>query len=157
MTVYLALGSNRGDRAAHLAAALSALAGAGVQVERVSAVRETAPEGATGRRWFLNGVVKGQTAQLPHVLLQRLRRIEQKEGRHRGGRTRKKMPRGLDLDLILYGRICIRSRELKVPHPHYASRYFVLAGLSELEPKLHAPGSAKDMRQISARRLGGRS
>ncbi|MGH9482008.1 MAG: 2-amino-4-hydroxy-6-hydroxymethyldihydropteridine diphosphokinase [Terriglobales bacterium] len=149
MTVYLALGSNRGDRAAHLEAGLAALAGVGVELERVSSIRQTAPAGATGRRWFLNGVSRGQTRLLPKVLWRRLRRIEQEHGRHRTGRATKKGPRTLDLDLILYGRARIRTPELTVPHARFATRSFVVTGLAELDPGLRAPRSS-----ISARRLG---
>ena len=154
MTVYLALGANRGDRAAQLRQALQALPALGVRVLRVSALRATAPVGpATGRGRFLNGVAQAQTRMPPQVLLRRLRRLERRQGRHRGAPPAKKTPRTLDLDVVLYGRARIRTPDLTVPHPRFLQRRFVLAGMAELAPRLHAPGNARSMRQ-ALRALG---
>lgn len=156
MTVYIALGSNVGDRAAHLQAALTKLAALpapGVKVSGVSRFARTAPVGATGHGWYLNAVARAETDLLPQVLLGRLRRIEHALGRRRPAPGRKKTPRRVDLDLILYGRARIQTPQLTVPHPRFAARRFVLDGLAELAPTLHAPGSPLTMAQLQARAL----
>jgi 2-amino-4-hydroxy-6-hydroxymethyldihydropteridine diphosphokinase len=153
LTVYIALGSNVGDRAAHLRAALEAMGHAGVRVRRVSAFSETAPVGTTGRRAFLNAVVEAETTLLPRVLLRRLLGIERAQRRWRLWPRRRKTPRPLDVDLIFYGRARLRMPELMVPHPRFAERPFVLEGLAELVPAGHAPGSAATLRQ-TVRRAG---
>lgn len=153
MTVYLSLGANRGDRAAGLAAALAALPRHGIRVERVSAIRETRPEGATGRRAFLNCAVEASTDLLPRVLLGRLRAIEHSLGRRRLDRGRA-TPRPVDLDLIFYGRARIATATLTVPHPRFARRRFVLDGLAELAPRGRAPGSGLTLRQARCLLMG---
>jgi len=155
LTVYIALGSNVGDRAAQLHAALAKLAALpapAVTVRRVSRFRRTAPVEATGRGWYLNAVAQAETDLLPQVLLGRLRRIEHALGRRRAP-GRKKTPRRVDLDLILYGQARIHTPPLTVPHPRFAARRFVLDGLAELAPTLHAPGSPLTMAQLQARAL----
>ncbi|HUX67286.1 MAG TPA: 2-amino-4-hydroxy-6-hydroxymethyldihydropteridine diphosphokinase [Terriglobales bacterium] len=148
MTVYLALGANRGHPAAQLRRALAALPALGLRVSRVSALRATAPAPpATGRRRFLNGVAEVHTRLLPQVLLRRLRALERRHGRHRGAPQAKKTPRSLDLDVILYGRARIRTPALAVPHPRFLQRRFVLQGMAELAPRRRAPGHARSMRQ----------
>lgn len=151
MTVYIALGSNQGDREAHLRAALAALAVAGVQVRRVSPFRLTAPMNTTTRRRFLNAVAEADTALLPGVLMRRLLAIERAAGRWRLRPARRKTPRSLDLDLIFYGRARLRSAGLTVPHPRFAQRGFVLEGLAALAPAAHAPGAARSLRTLRRR------
>ncbi len=132
MTAYIALGSNRGDRAAALAAALAALPALGVQVLAVSRPLDTAPLGATGRRHFLNAVARVSTALPPRVLLRRLHALERALGRHRSGPARAKTPRTLDLDLLAYGRLRLRTPELTLPHPRVRERWFIQEALAEL-------------------------
>lgn len=151
MTVYIALGSNVGDRAAHLHAALAALKAQGVRVCRISRFRRTTPVGATGRASYLNAVAEADTDLLPQVVLGRLRRVEHALGRRRPAPGRKKTPRRADLDLILYGRARIQTSQLTVPHPRFAARRFVLDGLAELAPTLRAPGSPLTMTQLQSR------
>ncbi|MGH9415794.1 MAG: 2-amino-4-hydroxy-6-hydroxymethyldihydropteridine diphosphokinase [Terriglobales bacterium] len=149
MRAYVALGSNRGDRARNLARALDAMPAAAISVRRLSAVEETQPVGATGRRRFLNAVAEVSTGLSPRVLLRRLRQIERRLGRHAGGGRNR--PRTVDLDLLLYGRARVGGRELALPHPRFAQRGFVLDGLAELAPSLRAPGSSRSMRQLRRR------
>lgn len=132
MIAIIALGSNRGDRAAELRAAVAAMARAGMRVAQVSRLLETRPQGATGRRWFVNAVAQVETDLLPRVLLRRLRAIELRQGRGRAGWPGKNTPRRLDLDLLFYGRARIHTPELEVPHPRWREREFVLQGLREL-------------------------
>lgn len=130
MRIYLLLGSNRGSSPQIFDGAVAALAQFGVQVKRVSPYRVTVPVGATGRRRYLNCAVEAETNLLPHTLLHRLQRLERDFGRHLHGR--RNPPRTLDVDLILYDRVHMRTRELTLPHPRFASRRFVLTALADL-------------------------
>ena len=136
VTVYLALGSNLGDRRAHLAAAVAGLA-PGVVVERVSALYETEPAYVLDQPRFLNAALRGRTALAPAELLELLKRIERELGRAPGLRFG---PRVVDLDILLYGGQALASAALTIPHPRMAERPFVLVPLAEIAPDLVPPG-----------------
>jgi 2-amino-4-hydroxy-6-hydroxymethyldihydropteridine diphosphokinase len=128
---YVALGSNLGDRAAHLAFAVAALRETpGIQVDRVSSIRETEPVGGPPQGPYLNGVVALRTRLAPRALLERLLAIEAATGRERG--PEQNAPRTLDLDLLLYGDEQIDEPDLVVPHPRMRQRPFVMEPLAEL-------------------------
>lgn len=134
--VYIALGSNVGDRAALLARAVEEIGRAGLRVLRRSSLYETQPVGGPPQGRFLNAVIEVETDWMPLRVLHALQKIERGMGRRRsvaGG------PRTLDLDMLFYGASVIRSRELEVPHPRLARRRFVLAPLAELAPALSHP------------------
>ena len=141
------MGSNLGDRAGHLERALGELRGGGVEVKRVSSVWETEPVGVRNQPWFLNVVAEGETELFPVQLLDRLQEIEIRMGRRR---LREQGPRTVDIDILLYGNFCIRSRRLTVPHPRLGERKFVLEPLVELAPDLRHPVSRLTMRQLLA-------
>src|SRR5687768_6156071 len=127
---YVALGSNLGDRAAHLRAALAGLAATpGVERVLASAVYETEPVGPPQGR-YLNAVAALDTSLGADALLSRLGELERAAGRERG--AERDAPRTLDLDLLLYGEECIETPELVVPHPRLHERAFVLLPLAEL-------------------------
>lgn len=133
-TAYVALGSNLGDRAALLRAALVALQrGGDVQVVTESAVYETAPVGGPEQPDYLNMVVAVATALEPEGLLERCLAIEAEHGRVRRERWG---PRTLDLDLLAFGAAERRSERLTLPHPRMAERAFVLVPLAEIAPEL---------------------
>lgn len=133
--VYLGLGSNLGDRAANLYAAMAALAPE-LRLTAVSAVYETAPMHVEDQPDFLNLVCAGRTALAPLPLLRRLKQIERELGRLPGPRYG---PRAIDLDLLLYDDIVLSTPELSVPHPRMLERAFVLAPLAEIAPALRHP------------------
>ncbi len=136
---YVGLGSNLGDRAALLQAALEALAAdEGVRVAAVSTFRETEPVGYLEQPRFLNAAAALDTDLGPRALLERLLATERTLGRRRDGR--RFGPRTVDLDLLLYGAETIDEPGLSVPHPRLAQRRFVLEPLAELEPALVVPG-----------------
>ena len=141
------MGSNLGDRAAHLELALGELRGGGVEVKRVSSVWETEPVGVRNQPWFLNVVAEGETELFPVQLLDRLQEIEIRMGRRR---LREQGPRTVDIDILLYGNFCIRNRRLTVPHPRLGERKFVLEPLVELAPDLRHPISRLTMRELLA-------
>jgi len=127
--VAIALGSNLGDRRAHLQFAIDRLRGILTDV-RVSSIHETAPEGVDGPQPdYLNAVVAGFTTLSPIALLQTLLAIERERGRTRPSL---RASRTLDLDLILYGDEVIDTPELTVPHPRYKDRQFVTKPLAEV-------------------------
>ena len=138
------LGSNLGPRAAHLDAALRALAATpGVRVVSRSAWIETEPVGGPpGAPRFLNGATLIETTLVPRALLERLLAIETSCGRVRraGGRDE---PRTLDLDLLVHGPRVVDEPGLAVPHPRLEQRAFVLRPLAEIAPELVLPRSGR--------------
>ncbi len=133
-TAYIALGSNLGDRAALLRGALAALQrGCDVRVVAESAVYETAPVGGPPQPDYLNMVVAVETSLEPEALLERCLAVEAEHGRERrerwGART-------LDLDLLSFGALVLRTARLTLPHPRLAERAFVLVPLAEIAPEL---------------------
>ena len=126
--VAVALGSNQGDREAHLAFAVNRLRGilSGV---RTSSWYETAPVGVPPQEDFLNGALVGSTTLTAHALLEVLLAIERERGRQR---PHEGAPRSLDLDLVLFGEEVIEEAGLIVPHPRFRRRRFVLEPLAEI-------------------------
>jgi 2-amino-4-hydroxy-6-hydroxymethyldihydropteridine diphosphokinase len=134
---FVALGSNLGDRRAHLRAAVAGLAEAG-RVAGVSPVYETAPVGGpAGQGPYLNAVVELETGWEPRALLGLAHRLEDEAGRVRAERWG---PRTLDVDLLLVGDATIDEPDLTVPHPRMWERRFVLAPLADLAPDVVPPG-----------------
>jgi len=145
---YVALGSNLGDREAHLSAAIEALrARPGVRVAAVSTVYETAPVGPPPQGPYLNAVVHLATQLAPRALLDCLLEIEAAEGRRRSaGRW---SARTLDLDLLFYGSLTLDEPGLCVPHPHLHERAFVLEPLCELAPRLVHPRLGETVEELA--------
>jgi 2-amino-4-hydroxy-6-hydroxymethyldihydropteridine diphosphokinase len=128
---YVALGSNLGDRAGHLAAARAALAALPcTRLVAESGVEETAPLGGMEQPPYLNQMVLLETALAPHALLAACQAIERSRGRvrgeHWGART-------LDLDIVRYGHRRITDPDLIIPHPELSNRDFWVRELAELE------------------------
>jgi GTP cyclohydrolase-4 len=134
-TVYLALGSNLGDRQGNLVEAIQSLR-ARMHVERLSSVYETEPAYLIEQPRFLNMVVKATTDLEPHELLAFLKRIERRMGRQQ---TIRYGPRPIDLDILFYDDRVINSDGLRVPHSLIPERGFVLVPLNEIAPDLAHP------------------
>jgi 2-amino-4-hydroxy-6-hydroxymethyldihydropteridine diphosphokinase len=136
MAIYLALGSNLGDRAATLDRAVHALAQRGISEEARSSLYETPPLGIPSRRPFLNAVVRVRSRLDMADLLRTMIDVERQLGRRRdhpdGDRT-------CDLDLLLVGDLVCREPALTLPHPRIRERRFVLLPLLELDPDLCDP------------------
>lgn len=136
--VFVALGSNQGDRGAMLRGALAALAQSdGVALRRTSPVYETAPVGPGRQGPYLNAVVELDVRLEPGALLDRLLAIERDHGRRRDGS--RDGPRTLDLDLLFFGERIVDEPHLELPHPRLHAREFVLAPLHDLAPDLVHP------------------
>lgn len=146
-TVYLGLGSNLGDRAAHLADAVAAL-GAIVALRRVSPVYETAPQLVTEQPKFLNVVCEGMTALSPTDLLGEIKGIERHLGRKPGPRYG---PRVIDIDILLYDDLTLQTSTLTLPHPRIPERAFVLIPLRDLAPDLSHPSWNGTVATLAAR------
>jgi 2-amino-4-hydroxy-6-hydroxymethyldihydropteridine diphosphokinase len=145
--VYLSIGSNIGDRAAHLNAAIVALAQAGFPVSKVSSFYETEPVDYLQQGWFLNCVVEGEAEVAAGTLLTRLREIEMRMG---SKKVIVKGPRILDIDILLYGEETIATPELQVPHPRMRERRFVLVPLAEIAPEVRHPSWHATAKQLVA-------
>jgi len=136
--VYVALGSNVGDRAAHLAHARARLdALPGTRVVAASRVEETAPLGPVQQGLYLNQMVLLETTLSPADLLAGCRTIEAERGRQRVAGERWG-PRTLDLDIVRYGAHTVREPDLTIPHPELPKRDFWLREIAELEARTHA-------------------
>jgi len=146
-TVYIALGSNLGDRVENLLLARERIASPHVRLTRASSIYETAPREVLDQPWFLNQVVAAETTLFPRQLLARLLRIEREMGRQR---TVSKGPRVIDLDILLFGEAVIHAPGLEIPHPRMAERRFVLEPLAELAPGLRPPRSAHTIQEMLA-------
>ena len=145
-TIYLALGTNLGDRMQNLRHAIRQLA-PNITVTRLSAVYETAPWGVTDQPDFLNLVLEGQTALSPIELLDLLKAVEQNMGRTQAIRYG---PRIIDLDILLYDDVLIQTQRLEIPHLRLAERRFVLVPLDELAPNLLHPRLGKTIHELLA-------
>lgn len=128
---FLSLGTNVGDRRAHLSAAISIVAAS--DEYRLSSVYETEPVGGVVQDDFWNMVIELETMASPYELLERARSAERAAGRTREVRWG---PRTLDVDVLLVGDERLDEPELTVPHPRLYERAFVLIPLAELAPEL---------------------
>ena len=136
-TVYLSLGSNKGDRSQYIARAMEALGAHGVSVRRKSSLYETEPVGGPpGQDRYLNVVVELDSELTPRELLQVAHGLEERAGRVR---TVRNGPRTLDVDVLLVGDLVMDEPDLVVPHPRMWERRFVVAPLSDLAPELVSP------------------
>jgi 2-amino-4-hydroxy-6-hydroxymethyldihydropteridine diphosphokinase len=139
---YLGLGSNVGDSAGHLRAAIQLLGQHGVEVEAVSSLYVTEPVGEVlDQPDFLNAAVAISTELDPESLLDVCKAVEAERGR--AFDLPRHSPRPLDVDLLLLGDIELSSDRLTLPHREVTSRRFVLAPLLELEPELALPDGTR--------------
>lgn len=137
-SVYIALGTNLGNRQDNLSRACELLQHMAGQILSYSAAYETTPVGFESTDLFLNSVVELETELEPQDLLKILRQIEEQMGRVRTRSTGYES-RIIDLDMIDYKGILLNSSELILPHPRMHQRKFVLVPLSEISPDWRHP------------------
>ena len=134
---YIGFGSNIGDRLAHIQNAIHALSETeGITLQKISSVYQTDPVGYEAQSQFLNGGAAIQTDLPPLFLLHALKDIETAIGRKHRIRWG---PREIDLDLLIYGDLCLQTEKLVIPHPEMHLRRFVLIPLAEIAPNLVHP------------------
>jgi 2-amino-4-hydroxy-6-hydroxymethyldihydropteridine diphosphokinase len=146
--VYLALGSNIGDREQNLCEAIRLLGAANICVTKISSIYETEPVDYLDQPWFLNAVLAAQTELPPAQLLGILRAIESQMG---SKKAFAKGPRLIDLDILLYGNDTIDTPDLQVPHPRMLQRNFVLVPLAEIAPALRHPSWSAPVAELLSR------
>ena len=131
--VFIALGSNVGDRHSNIQRAIEALNAVGILVERVSTIIETEPVGGPAQGKFLNAVLRTRTDLSPETLHSLTKRIESNLGRiHREVNG----PREIDIDILLYDDLALNLPHLTIPHPRMLERKFVMEPLREIAPEL---------------------
>jgi len=143
--VYLSIGSNLGDRVGHIRAALAMLRVRGVRIRRVSSFYRTEPVGVRRQPWFVNCAAEAETALMPLRLLGTLQSVERALGRRR---RPPQGPRPIDIDILLYQNLVVRSARLSIPHPRMDERRFVLVPLRELAPRLRHPVTERTVAQM---------
>lgn len=152
-TAYLSLGSNLGDRAANLRAAVAQLDVAG-RLLALSALYETQPVDVPDQPWFLNCVAAIETDKTPRELLKLALQIEAAMGRLR---MRDKGPRKIDIDLLLFANLVVDEPGLKIPHPAMHRRRFVLEPLVEIAPEARHPELGKTAQELLAKLPAGQT
>jgi len=143
--VYLALGSNMGNRAANLKEAIASLAPQ-MEVKARSAVYETDPWGFKEQEKFLNQVVRVETYLKPEQLIKHLKRLEVALGRKESFQNG---PRLIDIDILFYDDLVLYSPALTIPHPHVHERAFVLVPLMDIASDLVHPVKKKSIRELA--------
>ena len=150
VTVFLALGSNLGDRKANLEKALQLL-GERLSLERVSSLYETEPVGFEEQSLFLNAVCRVKTEVGPFQLLSLLKGVEVALGR---APSSPDAPRLIDVDILFYGNLVIETDRLVIPHPRLEERAFVLIPLAEIAPDLVHPVSGESIADLAIKVQG---
>lgn len=144
--IYLALGTNLGDRRANLRAAIAALPPT-LTVLVESPIYETPPWGITDQSAFLNMALKGETLLAPLALLSLLKRRETQLGRTPSIRYG---PRQIDMDILFYDSLILDTPELVIPHPRLQERAFALVPLADIAPDYYHPVLEKTVREMLA-------
>ena len=147
MAIYVALGSNLGNRQANLAMALRMFEPL-ARVEAVSALYESPPQPPAPPPPYLNAACRIATGLSPDALLRHLKRIEHMIGRRSGERW---APRPIDLDIVLYDGRVLDGEELVVPHARLTDRAFVLRPLLDLDPELTHPATGERLAEVLTR------
>ena len=152
---YIGFGSNIGDRLAHIQNALDTLSKTeGITLQRISSIYKTEPVGYEEQAQFLNGAAAIQTSLSPLSLLHTLKDIETAIGRKHRIRWG---PREIDLDILIYGDLCVQTEQLVIPHPEMHLRGFVLVPLAEIAPDLVHPVFQETVQTLLERLEGEKS
>jgi 2-amino-4-hydroxy-6-hydroxymethyldihydropteridine diphosphokinase len=144
-TVYLALGTNLGDRTANLKQAIASLTPQ-LEVKAKSGIYETPPWGFEDQPKFLNQVLRAKTYLDPQPLLKHLKRLEVALGRKESFPNG---PRLIDIDILFYDDRVVNTPSLVVPHPRLHERGFVLLPLMDIAPDLKHPVTQKSVREMA--------
>lgn len=141
MNVFLSLGSNKGDRRASIREALNRIGMLlDTRVTDRSSLYESSPVNFEDQPYFLNIVCRIETGMDPFTLLGSVLNIENDMGRVR---KKKWGPRNIDIDILLYGDVCVSTPVLTIPHPRMFERAFVIVPMMEIAPGLKFPDGRK--------------
>jgi len=132
---------------ANIRSALEQLTGVGVEIKRVSSFYRTEPVDFRPQTWFVNCVAEAETRLMPMQLLKAVKLVERALGRRPAVAKR---PRTIDIDILLYESVVVRSAVLNIPHPRMAERRFVLLPLRELAGNLRHPISKRTVYEMLA-------
>lgn len=143
--VYIGIGSNLGDRLRNCLSALELLRQNGLSVTKQSSMCETKPWGVTEQPEFVNMTVEAETDLAPMKLLEMIKKIEKEMGRQD---TIRWGPRIIDLDILLYDDIVLKTDSLTIPHPLMHEREFVLGPLSEIAGEFVHPVLKKSIADL---------
>ncbi len=145
---YLGLGSNIGDKILNVKRATEALDSlTGTKVVKRSSYYRSEPWGYKEQEWFVNAVAAAETVLPPSQLLTEIKALENRLGRTPP--TRQWGPRVVDIDILLYGRLILKSPELSIPHSLLTKRLFVLIPLLEIAPTLTLPGTDEPLQNYA--------
>jgi 2-amino-4-hydroxy-6-hydroxymethyldihydropteridine diphosphokinase len=144
-TVFIGLGSNKGNRKNNILRAIDLLEKSGQKVLKTSKIYNTAPYGYLKQRSFLNAVIRLKTELLPKKLLKLCKDIEKEIGRKKSFRWG---PREIDLDILFFDKKILRSKQLIIPHKDLHNREFVLIPLTEISPNLTHPVFKKRVSEL---------
>ena len=145
--VFLSFGSNLGDRVGNIRKALAELPGVGVEIKRVSSFYRTEAVDFRPQAWFVNCVAEAETRLMPLQLLKAVKLVERALGRRP---SLAKRPRPIDIDILLYESVVMRSAVLNIPHERMTERRFVLLPLRELAGNLRHPISKRTVYEMLA-------
>ena len=145
--VYISIGSNLGDREENCKQALRLLHTNGILIKKQSRMYETEPWGIKDQPKFINMAVEVETDKKPEELLRVLKEIEKEIGRKE---TVKWGPRVIDLDIIFYDDLILKTETLEIPHPLLHERDFVLKPLCEIAPDKKYPVTGKTVKEMAA-------
>ncbi|MBA7621400.1 Bifunctional folate synthesis protein [subsurface metagenome] len=147
--VYICLGSNLGRKKANIRRTIKLLSKKkDIKILKVSSLYETEPVGYVKQDWFVNACLKAETSLSPRQLLNTLKDIEKQLKRKKA--FPKWGPRTIDLDILLYDNLKLKTKDLIIPHPEMHKRAFVLIPLMELEPNLIHPTKRKSILELLA-------
>lgn len=146
-SIYLSLGSNLGDRKVNLEKAIGKLREKGIQVVQASSIYETEPVDVPDQPYFLNLVCQVKTEVEPETLLKVCQDVESEMHRVR---EKSKGPRNIDIDIIFYDQRIVEKPLLKIPHPAWYRRNFVLIPLQEIAPDFQDPVTEKTVQQLQS-------
>lgn len=150
--IFVAFGSNLGDRAAHICAGVAGCVNHGLRLTALSPLYETSPVGGpAGQADYLNAVGVFESGLSPMVVLRILQRVE--DGLLRK-REIKNGPRTIDLDLLAWGDTVMATDFLTLPHPRIAERLFVLRPFCDVAPDFKIPGTGMTVRELYENRVG---
>jgi 2-amino-4-hydroxy-6-hydroxymethyldihydropteridine diphosphokinase len=144
-SAYLSFGSNLGDRVANIRQAFDLLLESGVEIRRISSFYRTEPVDFRSQAWFVNCVAEAATDLMPMQLLKAVKKVERALGRRPGVAQG---PRRIDIDILLYENVVVRSSTLAIPHERLGDRRFVLIPLRELEANARHPATRRTVAEM---------